>query len=223
MRAPLVGSQPHVHACRRPDVRVLPASLLPLAGLPMRASPSANFSFILHTSPVRYCDFVRTQVGSPDALIPPPPPLTRYKRELAVAAEEAAAAAANGVPSSQLSKVGRVRASSWLVGWLLARIRAPTCVCSYVELPASCPRWVGRVLRAVMRRVVRPPASIHGTLNPIATPCPLAQWVMQAVAAHDHRRNAFQLQAKNKMSDAFTVNWLPPLGATGGLAARTVG
>ncbi|PRW45372.1 hypothetical protein C2E21_5977 [Chlorella sorokiniana] len=66
----------------------------------------------------KYCDFVRTQVGSPDALIPPPPPLTRYKRELAVAAEEAAAAAANGVPAGQLSKVKNKMADAFTPNWL---------------------------------------------------------------------------------------------------------
>lgn len=132
MRAPLVGSQPHAHACRRPDLRGPPASLLPLAGLPVRASPPADSFLAPRTSRLRYCDFVRTQVGSPDALIPPPPPLTRYKRELAVAAEEAAAAAADGVPSSQMSKVGGVRASRWVVGWMggWVWIEAPTCGCS---------------------------------------------------------------------------------------------
>ena len=54
----------------------------------------------------RYCEFVRQQVGSPDAVIPPRPPMTRYKREIAVAAEEQQAAAAAGAPApNQLSRV----------------------------------------------------------------------------------------------------------------------
>lgn len=67
----------------------------------------------------KYCDYVRNQVGFPDALIPPRPPLTRYKRELAVAAEEAAAAAAAGTtPSGQLSKMKSKMADSLNGKWL---------------------------------------------------------------------------------------------------------
>lgn len=94
----------------------------------------------------RYCDFVRTQVGSPDALIPPPPPLTRYKRELAVAAEEAAAAAAYGAPPSQLSKVG-VAGMAWCVkvclGGQLRRRRRSRPVAPAISCPRRGPAWIG--------------------------------------------------------------------------------
>ncbi|KAL4437302.1 hypothetical protein ABPG75_004441 [Micractinium tetrahymenae] len=67
----------------------------------------------------KYCDFVRNQVGFPDALIPPRPPLTRYKRELAVAAEEqAAAVAAGATPTGQLSKMKSKMSEALSGNWL---------------------------------------------------------------------------------------------------------
>jgi hypothetical protein len=67
--------------------------------------------------PRRYCDFVRSQVGTPAAIVPPRPPLTRYKRELAVAAEGQAAAAAGGQAPSGLAK-GRSKVSEVNINWL---------------------------------------------------------------------------------------------------------
>ncbi|EFN53089.1 hypothetical protein CHLNCDRAFT_137406 [Chlorella variabilis] len=67
----------------------------------------------------KYCEFVRQQVGSPDAIIPPRPPLTRYKREIAVQAEQQAAAAASGVtPAGQLSKMKSKVHEALNINWL---------------------------------------------------------------------------------------------------------
>lgn len=66
--------------------------------------------------PRRYCDFVRSQVGTPAAIVPPRPPLTRYKRELAVAAEGAAAAAAGHAPAGPAK--GRSKLSEVNINWL---------------------------------------------------------------------------------------------------------
>ena len=89
-----------LHCCQVHPPNLLPACLPP------------------GTASRRYCEFVRQQVGSPDAVIPPRPPMTRYKREIAVAAEEQQAAAAGGAPApNQLSRV-RAWGSDWLDCWL---------------------------------------------------------------------------------------------------------
>lgn len=63
--------------CRRVNVSLLLAAH-------QRELPTPRHFPIPHAQTCRYCEFVRQQVGSPDAIIPPRPPLTRYKREIAV-------------------------------------------------------------------------------------------------------------------------------------------
>ncbi len=151
------------------------------------------------------------------ALVHPSPPLPKGTATLC------ARKWASQMPSSRRRR--RSRGTSGSLRW--QRRRRPRRQPMACHL-ASCQRWAeqGYCWSGVSRSLLytggnakqafahQAPVKLHlSWRGRLAALC----WLTWSVScALSHWLHGSHVQVKNKMSDAFTTNWLPPLGATGG-------